>query len=202
MSSTTVMPAALRALISDHEQRQRDQQDAAAAAVSTELAAFDAFPPALEKLLRATVKARATCDALRTQLRDAEHALGVAATQESQQRYELGELHRRLRRGAVAPWRLEQAIARLQTMADDRFNARQSADGRVAMAGHRVLVDHLQRLRALATGDADPVDVDAFVDATVDACARAENAASVKLVPSQPTASSAPARFLPPLVRR
>lgn len=196
------LPPILQRLAGEAEVADRAREDAAAAAAVATLAAFDPSPPALTKARAATEKTRTAVDQLRAKLADAEHALAQAAATEAQLAYELGETHRRLRRAAVAPWRLRAAIGRLQAMADDRFDARQGSDGAVAMAGHRVLVDRLQTLRALADGAADPIDLDAFVVAALADVTAAEDAARHRASPAPSPVDVPRPRFAPPLIRR
>lgn len=194
------LPPILQRLTDDAVAAERARDDAAATAAAAQLAAFDPSPATLTKARAATEKARASVDQLRAKLADAEHALAQAASAEAQLQYELGEQHRRLRRAAVAQWRVTAALEQLQAMADARCDERQSADGAIGMAGHRVLVDRLQTLRALAEGHHDPFDVAAFVAEVLVAVDAAESAA--RTAPRAIIAAAAPPRFGAPLIRR
>ncbi|MCU0648052.1 MAG: hypothetical protein MUF00_08660 [Gemmatimonadaceae bacterium] len=162
-TALALLPDALRAVVSDHESKARTAADAAATDARAALAAFVSPSPALEKARAATLKARAAVDTATQKLRDAEQTLGQAAATEAMLAAEEWETRRRLRRAAVAPWRLQTALETVRAAIEAHEHGRMTS---VDAAVRRVYLDAVRVLQAVQSGDADaPADLTAWLDA-------------------------------------
>lgn len=164
-------------LIGTQVQAEHDAQDAAATKARAALASFNPTPKELTVARANVAKAREKADALRAQLKDAEHALGVAASAEASLAYQLSATHTQLRRAALAPYRTAAALAAL----DARLEQFEASDAWRRPGGHEyrmVLVHARQQLQMVSEGDADaPADLDAFLQRTFADAEAAQSAA-------------------------
>jgi len=160
--------------IEAEQRRQREAEDAAAAANRVQLAQFDKVPKEFKVALAAKAKAesdharaQATVSETRRVLADAEGVL-------MQRQYEHSQALRTLRRGAVAKYRTDAAFALLMNRADVM-----RASG-ITTAGEAltILVHAQQAVSACAAGDADP-PADDFEAWLSDVFARADAAFSL-----------------------